>query len=254
MGSLGKNPPDESAVYYDGSCPMCTALVSTVESSTKRGRFSMRDIHKDSLPEDFIKEEVEREMHVVADGRIYRNSAAILRILEEYPLWRPFVWLGRLPAVKQVLPIGYNFVATNRHFLFGPASRIFWLKVILCLGFIAGLLLSLKLWVSSRVYPLTPVLPVVPIPYPADWILLFALFALLVSVIFFSRPRPLLWASVALVALLVFFDQQRLQPWAYQYVVMLAALGLYSWKWEDWRGRDGTLNLCRFLFARLYFW
>jgi hypothetical protein len=117
------------------------------------------------------------------------------------------------------------------------------------------LLLSPKLWVSSRFYPLTPVLDILPaIPFPADWAILLALIGLLAATIWSARPRPFIWVSVALVSLLVFLDQSRLQPWAYQYAVTLAALGAFSWRPEDVGGRDATLSVCRFMVASMYFW
>lgn len=249
------NSEKKSAVYYDGSCPMCTVIVNKIEDSAKGEKFSMRDITKELLPQNFTRACVEKEIHVVVAGKIYKNAEAILKILEEYPVWRFFVWIGRLPLIKQLLPIGYNFVAANRYFLFGPASRIYWLKVVVGLGFIIGLLLSLKLWISSRFYPLTPIQPIFPpIPYPIDWIILLSLFGLLAAAILSSKPKLYIWASVAVVSLLAFLDQQRLQPWVYQYTFMLATLGLFSWKWADVEAKNKTLNVCRFIVASIYFW
>lgn len=230
-------------------------IINKIDDSSKGKTFSLRDITKGSLPQDFTKKDVEKEIHVVADGKVYKNAEAILKILEEYPAWRFFVRIGRLPLIRDILPIGYNFIAANRHFLIGPASRIYWLKIIVSVGFIFGLLLSLKLWVSSRFYPLTPILPISPlIPYPLDWIILLILFGILVTTILSSRPKSFIWASVTLVTLLVFLDQQRLQPWVYQYIFMLGALGLFSWKWDDARAKDTALNICRFIVASIYFW
>ncbi len=112
-------------------------------------------------------------------------------LLEPYPAWKPVVAVGRLPGIRHILPIGYNFVAANRRFVFGPANRVYWLKIIISLGFLFGLLLSPALWVSTRFYPLTPVLNgLPPIPYPFDWIFLVLLSGALVGIIASSRPRP----------------------------------------------------------------
>jgi hypothetical protein len=35
---------------------------------------------------------------------------------------------------------------------------------------------------------------------------------------------------------------------------MLAALGFFSWRFDDVAGRDLTLNICRFIVASIYFW
>lgn len=254
--AMNRQPNDSShTVYYDGSCPMCRVLIGKIDDSSKGEKFLMRDITKESLPPEFAKTDIEKEIHIITDGKIYKNSEAILKILEEYPAWKPFVLIGRLPFIRRILPFGYNFVAANRHFLFGVASRIYWLKVVVGLGFILGLLFSLKLWVSSRFYPLTPLLDIFPpIPYPFDWLVLLTLFGLLSATIMSSKPKRFVWASVAAVLILAFLDQQRLQPWVYQYTFMLATLGLFSWKWNDIEGRNAALNVSRFIVASIYFW
>ena len=80
------------------------------------------------------------------------------------------------------------------------------------------------------------------------------LFGFLTALVGASRPKPFIWLTVALVSLMVFLDQERMQPWVYQYLFMLAALGLFSWRYDDVAGRDLTLNICRFIVASIYFW
>lgn len=243
-------------IYYDGSCPMCTAIINKVGDSSKKGRFNPQDITEDSLPQNFAKHEVEKEIHVVdADGKIYKNAEAILEILEEYPRWKLLVKIGRLPVIKRSLPIGYKFVAANRHFLFGSASRIFWLKIVLVAGFVAGLLLSVRLWAGSRFFPFAPPLQNIPTaPFPLDTGAFALLLLLLAAIILFPRPQKFIFAALALSALLAFFDQMRWQPWFYQYFFMLGALGLFSWNHAHEEQRTATLNTCRFIVASIYFY
>jgi predicted DCC family thiol-disulfide oxidoreductase YuxK len=250
-----KKNKDTISVFYDGSCQMCTTIIEKIDDSSKGQKFSIQDITKDPLPSGFTRNDVEKEIHVVADGKVYKSAEAILKILEEYRFWKCFVWIGRLPIIKQILLFGYRIIAAHRHALFNAMSRIFLLKAVISLGFIVGLLLSLKLWVSSRLYPLTPVVDMFPpIPYPIDWVILLAIFCLLVAVIVSSKPRIFIWASVVIVSLLLFLDQQRLQPWVYQYVCMFATLGLFTWKWNDVESRNRTLDVCRFIVASIYVW
>src|ERR1700693_4288261 len=89
---------DKHAVYYDGSCPMCRAIIGKVDGSSQGEKFSMRDIATEPPPQNIAKEDVEREIHVVgADETLYKNAAAILKILEAYRAWAALVWIGRLP-------------------------------------------------------------------------------------------------------------------------------------------------------------
>ena len=114
----------------------------------------------------------------------------------------------------------------------------------------AGLLLSPRLWVSTRFYPLTPAMQFLkPLPYPFDYaayILLLALLAVTAMARHRSSPRWWIAASVLLLAALCAQDQSRLQPWCYQYAFMLMALTIPD--------ANASLNVCRLIVAAIYFW
>lgn len=135
-------------VYYDGSCPMCTAIMGRVRDSSHGNEFSLKDITTDDLPQMISTEAANKEIYVIGDdGRVYKNADAILQILSYYSAWKPFVWIGRLPGIKQLLPLGYNFVAAHRHTLFNPKNRGYWRKVFLVVVFfIFGALTALVVW------------------------------------------------------------------------------------------------------------
>ena len=121
--------------------------------------------------------------------------------------------------------------------------------MVVAAGLMAGMLLSPKLWVSTRLYPLTPAVEFLrPLPYPADY----AAYILLLAQIAISAvaPRPRWWiaAALLLLAALCAQDQSRLQPWCYQYAVMLGG-ACFSLP-----GRDNWLNTCRLIVAAIYFW
>ena len=248
-------PPNQSKkqVLYDGSCPMCSSFVGRIEDSSQKDKFENIDSTTNILPQELTQEDVCREIHVVDGGTIYKNAAAILNILEEYPEMKSWVRLARLPFVWPLLPIGYRVVALYRHLIFGPASRIFWLKVITGLGLISAFLLSCKLWLSSRFYPLTPILADLPrLPFPLDYgIFLFSI-ALLAAIVLKRRPQKLIFAFISCALVLTALDQSRWQPWFYQYSFMLAALGLYSWDYRDNKKNAAALNTCRLLVASVY--
>ena len=134
----------------------------------------------------------------------------------------------------------------------------------------AGLLLSPKLWVSTRFYPLTPVAQFLkPLPYPLDYAVYILLLALLAVTAIARRPRWWIAASVLLLAALCAQDQSRLQPWCYQYAFMLlgtacsgsaclgsaclgsACLGSACFSLLS---VEAPLNVCRLIVAATYFW
>ena len=111
-------------IYYDGSCSMCASIIKKIDRSSQKEKFNPKDITKDPLPQQISKNAAEKEIHVMDEnGRVYKNAEAILKILEEYPKWKFLVWIGRLAIIKQILPIGYKFVATHRHSLFNPSEK-----------------------------------------------------------------------------------------------------------------------------------
>jgi hypothetical protein len=137
------------------------------------------------------------------------------------------------------------------------AARLFGLRAVVAAGLMAGLLLSPKLWVSTRFYPLTPVAPFLkPLPYPFDYAVYILLLALLaVTAVAQRRRSPRWWiaASVLLLAALCAQDQSRLQPWCYQYAFMLIALAVPQGG-ASLPEAEGSLNACRLIVAAIYFW
>jgi predicted DCC family thiol-disulfide oxidoreductase YuxK len=243
-------------IFFDNSCPMCTVITEKISASGQSDKFELRPIVGGSLPSGVSSAAAEKEIHVVdADGKIYKGSEAMLKIAEEYPGGGFWAKAGNLPGIKQILAMGYALIAANRHFIFGRHSRIFYLKIVVACAFIAGFLLSMKLWLSSRFYPLTPVLSLLPkIPFPADYVYFFVLLLLLVAIILLPKPRIAIGAFSVLLVGLFLLDQSRLQPWAYQYLFILIGLGLFSWLPKDKTGETRALNGARIIIVGTYIW
>ena len=240
-------------VFYDGKCPMCMSLMRRVEGSAKRGEFDLRDMRAAKrLP--FKREAVEKEIHVVdRDGQVYKGAQGVLKIAGQYRGLGLLEKMGAFPLVRPLLPIGYRFVAANWRFLFGPASRIFWLKVIIVLVFCLGLAMSSHLWIGPRSYPLAAVFDFLPqAGHPVDYALFAALFALAAAILVSPRPQKFIAAFLAITVILCLLDQTRLQPWVFLYGFLLATLAVFSWNNEDVAGRNRALNIARLIMAGTY--
>jgi hypothetical protein len=145
-------------------------------------------------------------------------------------------------------------IATKR-FSIEPHRKLIWMKVTLSLALGCGFVLSRRLWVSSRQFPLAPVSDYLPvIPFPFDYACLFLLLGLLSAIIILAQPRRLILIFIALAGLLALFDQTRWQPWFYQYLFMMAALGFYAWKKPEAKSSQAALNSCRLIVACTYIW
>src|ERR1700683_758758 len=92
------------------------------------------------------------------------------------------------PAPSSISPTSKQIsVTTNLEAV--PERTALRTKTVVVVGFIAGLLLSPKLWVSTRFYPLVPVFHGLPhIPFPLDYTCYGALLCLLFAIAFAARP------------------------------------------------------------------
>ena len=164
-----------------------------------------------------------------------------------------------LSTTVQTLPHRIRKLALNSKireaFDVGIRNKIVWLKTTLAVALMAGIALSPRLWISSRFYPLTPVFKGLPsIPFPFDYLLAAALVGLLWAALLSARPRKYIVGVVVVLGVLGCLDQSRWQPWCYQYFLMFAALGFYSWQRERGEQPEMALNTCRLIVASSYFW
>lgn len=136
-----------------------------------------------------------------------------------------------------------------------PGQKIAWLKVTISIALICSLGLSWRLWISSRLFPLSPVSGFLPsIFFPLDYIWFVSLLGLLLMISIVTQPRRLILIFLALSGLLSLWDQTRWQPWFYQYLFMLAAIGLYAWKRAEAENHRTALNACRLIVISMYLW
>lgn len=247
---------DETArttVYYDGKCPMCSSIIERVRNSNRRDEFVLRDMHRArSLP--FDKAAIERAIHLVdREGKVHKGSDAIFKITERYPRLELATRFARFPPVKAFAPAIYAWVAANRRFLAGQASRVLWLKITLTIAFCIGLALSSHLWTGPRSFPTAPVLDALPaIGGGIVYGLFVALFSAALFIGLAPKPQIFIAAFLAIILLFCALDQTRWQPWVFQYSFLLLLLAVFSWRSEDANGVGRTLNIARLVIAGTY--
>jgi hypothetical protein len=150
---------------------------------------------------------------------------------------------------------GHHKFTAMRRYLSSLGDRLFWTRLTVAFGFLAGVLLSIHLWLSTRNYPLVPVVRGLShIPSPLDYFCLVCLIGLLLLVGVDYKPGKCIAALLVLIAVLGFFDQCRWQPWAYQYSLMLAAIGFFYWKGSHIHDEEAALNMCRLIMISIYFY
>ena len=155
--------------------------------------------------------------------------------------------------VRLPLPPFDRLAGVDRSLLFGPPSRMFWLKLVVVPAFCLGLIMSPRLWIGPRSYPLAPVFDRLPSASPiVDYSMSAGLLGVAVAILLAPRPRKLITAFLAILVALCLFDQTRWQPWVFFYGALLGVLASYSWEKEDLAGRDCALNIARLIVAGTY--
>ena len=136
-----------------------------------------------------------------------------------------------------------------------PIQKLVRVKIVLAVALLCAFGLSWRLWISSRLFPLSPIsdfLP--PIPYPLDYIWFFVLLATLALIVIFPQRQLLTGSFLVLAILLGLWDQNRWQPWFYQYLLMLAAMAYGTRGRSEGVHQRLVLNICRLIIVSTYFW
>ena len=178
---------------------------------------------------------------------------AIPKTASRNPRLRMPAAAGQLPIIRPLLQTGHRLVAANRCLVLGPAGRIFWLKALIILVLCIELIMSSRLWIGPRTYPVAPVLSLLPSSiYPADLFLFAGLFVSAVAILVSAKPQKFVFSFLGVMVVFCVLDQTRWQPWVYQFGFLLATLGLFSWDSDDIAGRKRTLNIARLIVASTY--
>ncbi|WP_139958022.1 MauE/DoxX family redox-associated membrane protein [Flavicella sediminum] len=129
-------------------------------------------------------------------------------------------------------------------------QKIRWVESIAILGFLITALITPKLWLNTKDFPVIPLFENIPIPAaPYDCIIAISFFILLLLQLF--RPRQFLGLFIILFyTYLCFIDQNRLQPYYYQSILTLLAVNLFPKKGNS----RVVLHAIALLFFATYFW
>lgn len=127
-------------------------------------------------------------------------------------------------------------------------NRIPLLRVIACLFFVFGILLSFPAWHSDRLFPMLPVYDGIP-QFPADLSRSMAVLLTLGLLIgSFMRFRSYFIAFLVFALFFLLQDQERWQPWVYIYCAILLPFAL--WKRPDAQ----LLTYFQILLIGVYLW
>ncbi|MEQ9696031.1 DUF393 domain-containing protein [Shimia sp. SDUM112013] len=102
---------EKLTVYYDGSCPLCTAEISHYQRLDKQNALHLVDVSSDSFSgePDLSREAAMARFHVrTEDGRQVSGARGFIELWRVIPQWRPLARLASLPGVALLLEGAYR--------------------------------------------------------------------------------------------------------------------------------------------------
>lgn len=124
------------------------------------------------------------------------------------------------------------------------SSDVLLLKIT-CLAWLVAKVMSFKLWISDRVFPVVPTFDFFSLPNSVHLALYFV--SLLGIIIVFFKPQKKIIAFVLAIEVIVcLLDQTRWQPWQYQYLLMFSFFFFA-------KDQKQILQLCYILIGCTYF-
>ena len=113
-------------LFFDGECALCNRCVRFARRHDRRGELHFAPIGGttwDAYRSTVDSEDDPNTVHLVVDGREYRKSAAIVRMLlgcdGAWPILGAMAWIIPSP----LRDLGYTCVARLRYRLFGSVDR-----------------------------------------------------------------------------------------------------------------------------------
>lgn len=120
---------------------------------------------------------------------------------------------------------------------------------------LTSMLLSYKLWLGDRMFPLIPAFDFLPnLHHPIDIILFIITLLLLACIIIFKNSHKYIIAFIICSLLLALLDQNRWQPWFYQYLLMFFVLSFYDFNKNDTKHSDAIVTIFKLMIGAIYFW
>jgi predicted DCC family thiol-disulfide oxidoreductase YuxK len=116
-------------VFYDGACPICRREAESYRKRDVQHRMEWVDIARpgfEAAAYGLEMRQLQRAMHVrMADGRVRRGVAAVVKIWEALPgtlATRVLRWWLKVPGMMAVAEAVYRAFARNRYRLTGRCA------------------------------------------------------------------------------------------------------------------------------------
>jgi predicted DCC family thiol-disulfide oxidoreductase YuxK len=100
-----------STVFFDGSCPICTAEINQYKALTPMTKIQWLDVTQSSFipPEGQTIEQLMERFHVLNhNAELLSGAAAFVYLWKQLPGWKRLAAIEKIPGAMQVLEFGYT--------------------------------------------------------------------------------------------------------------------------------------------------
>ncbi len=114
-------------IYFDGSCPLCTAEIGHYRKQDAESRLCFLDISQadQTIEPDLSKAQAMTRFHARrSDGELISGAAAFVIIWRLLPRWRWAARIADLPGVMSLLEFGYRLFLPARPILAHAVSAM----------------------------------------------------------------------------------------------------------------------------------
>jgi len=126
-GRSEEKPRSLLTVYYDGSCPLCTAEIEYYATRSGGNRLNYVDVSdpEAELGPGLVQKEAMRRFHVrQPDGSVVSGADAFSLVWEALPSWHWAAKISTLPGAKAVLRLAYRLFLPIRPALSALFGRL----------------------------------------------------------------------------------------------------------------------------------
>lgn len=106
-----KSESNGSTVFFDGSCPLCTAEINQYKVLTPITEIRWVDVTEPNFtpPDGQTKEQLKQRFHVLNNnGDLISGAAAFVYLWEQLPGWRRLAVIAKIPVALDVMEFGYK--------------------------------------------------------------------------------------------------------------------------------------------------
>jgi len=106
-----KNESSGSTVFFDGSCPICTAEINQYKVLIPITEIRWVDVTEPNFtpPDGQTKERLMQRFHVLNNnGELISGAAAFVYLWEQLPGWRRLAVIAKIPGALDLMEFGYK--------------------------------------------------------------------------------------------------------------------------------------------------